>query len=111
MENIENILNFEKFIKEKLNIDKLDLRTKKEILNNLKLRLLELKSSWRLENYTELNILDIRNIIKQYENEFDKKLIDNIKFKEFLEESSKLFNNKQELIKLINKFIQKIDSL
>lgn len=108
---MKNILNFENYIKEELNIDKLDLRTKKEILSNLKLRLLELKSSWRLDNYIELSILDIRNIIRQYENEFGKDFMDNIKFKEFLEKASTLFPNKQEVIKLINKFIQKIDSL
>jgi hypothetical protein len=108
---MKKILNFKKFIKEDLNISNLDLRTKKEILANLKLRLLELKSSWRLDTYTELSLLDIRNISRQFENEFGKDLIDDIKLKDFLEEASSLFPNKTEVIKLINKFIQKIDSL
>ena len=108
---MKNILNFNNFIKEDLNISNLDLRTKKEILANLKIRLLELKSSWRLDTYTELSLLDIRNILRQFENEFGKDLIDDIKLKDFLEEVSSLFPNKVEVIKLINKFIQKMDSL
>ena len=108
---MKNILNFNNFIKEDLNISNLDLRTKKEILANLKTRLLELKSSWRLDTYNELSLLDIRNILRQFENEFGKDLIDDIKLKDFLEEVSSLFPNKVEVIKLINKFIQKMDSL
>lgn len=108
---MKNILNYNKFIKEELNISNLDLRTKKEILANLKLRLLELKSSWRLDSYVELSILDIRNILRQFNNEFGEDFMNSIEFKEFLEEASSLFPNKQEVIKLINKFIQKIDSL
>jgi hypothetical protein len=100
-----------KIFTEELNIKNLDLRTKKEIIQNFKQRILELKSYWRDETLNQLSLYDKRNILRQFINEFSEEFIIEINFKEFIEESSNIFHNKKELNKLLNKYLDKISNL